>query len=74
MTRTKELEDEIKRAGIKKKDLAKELNISEMGLYRKIVNKTEFKASEIVKLSHILHLSNERRDYIFLESKMKGTE
>ncbi len=65
MTRTRELEAEIKRAGIKKKDLAKELNISEMGLYRKILNKTEFKASEIVKLSKILNLPNDRRDYIF---------
>lgn len=66
MTRTRELEAEIKRAGIKKKDLAKELNISEMGLYRKIVNRSEFKASEIVKLSQILGLPNTRRDYIFL--------
>jgi hypothetical protein len=65
MTRTRELEAEIKRVGIKKKDLAKELNISVMGLYRKIMNKSEFKASEIAKLSKILGLPNERRDYIF---------
>ena len=67
MTRTRELEAEIARAGIKKKDLAKALNISAMGLYRKIVNKNEFKASEIIKLSRILGLPNERRDHIFLQ-------
>lgn len=68
MTNTLELEVAIKRSGITKRKLAKMLGLSEMGLYKKINNITEFKASEIVKLSEILALKN--KDEIFFNQKV----
>ncbi len=65
MTDTMELELAIKRAGITKRDIAKRLGISETALYHKISGEVEFKASEIVKLKEILHLTNRQRDEIF---------
>ena len=59
MTDTLELEVAIKRAGLTKKKIASELGISVMGLYKKINNTTEFKASEISKLAELLEI----RDY-----------
>lgn len=58
MTNTVELEVAIKRSGITKKELAKKLGISEMGLYKKIRNITEFKASEIAILIRELNIQN----------------
>lgn len=68
MTNTLELEIAIKRAGITKRNLAKMLGLSEMGLYKKINNITEFKASEIAKLTEILDLQN--KDEIFFSYKV----
>lgn len=68
MTNTVELEVAIKRAGITKRKLAETLGLSEMGLYKKINNITEFKASEIAKLSEILDLPN--KDEIFFNQKV----
>lgn len=65
---TKELEIEIKRSGITKRELAKKLGLSEMGLYKKIHNITEFKASEIATMSKILSLE-EKIQEIFLQQK-----
>lgn len=66
MTNSLELELQIKRIGISKKELAKRLGISKMSLFNKIRNETEFKASEIVALTEALKLSQEQRDIIFL--------
>lgn len=68
MTNTVELEVAIKRAGITKRKLAERLGLSEMGLYKKINNITEFKASEIAKLSEILDLPN--KDEIFFNQQV----
>lgn len=68
MIDTKELEIEIKRSGITKRELAKKLGLSEMGLYKKIHNITEFKASEIATMSKILSLE-EKIQEIFLQQK-----
>lgn len=65
MTDTLELELAIKRAGLTKRQVAKELNLSEMGLYQKIHNITEFKVSEIKILQQILNLSRCNREAIF---------
>jgi len=65
MTNSLELELQIKRIGISKKDLAKRLGISEMSLFNKIRNETEFKASEIVALTEALNLTQEQRNNIF---------
>ncbi len=58
MTNTIELEVAIKRARLTKRRVAKELGISSMGLYQKINNVTEFKASEISTLSKLLSIEN----------------
>ena len=66
MTDTVKLEMAITRSGITKKKISEYLDISEMGLYKKINNITEFKASEICLLQKILNLSPAERDAIFL--------
>ena len=53
-----EFEIALKRVGFTKREIAKRLGLSEMGLYQKINNITEFKASEIDKLYDILNLKN----------------
>ena len=75
MTNTLELEVAIVRANIKKKELANELGISQMGLYKKINNVTEFKASEISKLTGLLNLNTNEQKVIFFtqNSDLKST-
>lgn len=58
MTNTLKLEIAIKRAGLTKREIAEKIGLSEMGLYKKIHNITEFKASEIAKLYKLLKLEN----------------
>ena len=70
MTNTLELEAAIARTGIKKEDLVKELNLSRMGLRNKIKGLTEFKASEIMKLTKLLHLTAKEREVIFFKAKV----
>lgn len=65
LTDTKELEIEIKRSGITKRELAKKLGLSEMGLYKKIHNITEFKASEVAALTEILSIEEKMQDIFF---------
>lgn len=56
MADTLQLELEIRRSGLSKKDVAKALGLSEQGFLLKLNNKTEFKASEIRKMCELLHL------------------
>lgn len=56
MTDSIEFEVALKRAGLTKKEVARQLGISEMGLYKKINNITEFKASELSKLYELFKL------------------
>ncbi len=66
MTNTLELEIAIKRAGLTRKEIADKLGISLMGLYKKINNITEFKASEISKLTELLKIDDFReKEQIF---------
>lgn len=62
MTNTFELEKEIRKNGYTKKQIAKEIGLTEQGFLLKINNKNEFKASEIQKLCLILNCS---RDIFF---------
>ena len=67
MTNTLMLEMAIRRAGLTKKEIAKLLGLSAMGLHKKINNITEFKASEITRLYNLLSLSSlEEQQKIFL--------
>lgn len=73
MTNTLELEIAIKRARVTKKEVAERLGISEMGLYKKIHNITEFKASEIAKLYKILKLKDlKEQQVIFFISNVEN--
>lgn len=65
MTNKLEFEVAIIRANLTKKKIAKKLDISPMGLYKKINNITEFKASEISKLASLLNLSYKEKEIIF---------
>lgn len=65
MTDTKRFRDAVKRSGLKYKHIAFELGITPYGLQKKIDNLTEFKASEIVKISEMLRLSEKERANIF---------
>lgn len=65
MTDTIRLKMAIVRSGLSQRKIARALNLSEMGLYKKINNITEFKASEIETLQTILSLTVSERDAIF---------
>lgn len=69
MTNTIELEVAIKRAGFTKRKVAESLKLSEMGLYKKINNITEFKASEISLLCELLSIKN--KDEIFFAQNVE---
>lgn len=58
MTNTVEFEVALKRVGLTKRKVAQFLGISDMSLYQKINNVTEFKASEISKLYELLKLNS----------------
>lgn len=58
MTNTVEFEIALKRVGLTKRKVAQFLGISDMSLYQKINNVTEFKASEISKLYELLKLNS----------------
>lgn len=66
MTDTKLLRETIDNSGMSITFISNEIGISREALYKKMSNTTEFKASEITKLSKILNLSNRARDVIFL--------
>lgn len=67
MTNTQALEHKILSANVSKRDLAKQLDISETSLYQKLSNKREFKASEISKLKDALGLTVAETVHIFLQ-------
>ena len=64
------LKEKIKESGMTIKAIAEKTGILRETLYNKISGKSEFTASEIVKLSDVLRLSKEDRDYIFLNKKL----
>lgn len=65
MTNTIKLKDAIKRSGYRIYFIAEQLNITYTGFRKKIKGESEFKASEISKLSELLNLDTEERDQIF---------
>ena len=66
MTNTKLLLEAIEASGYKREWLAKKINITRAALLKKINNESEFKASEVSKLSQVLSLTTQERDNIFL--------
>lgn len=70
MTNAKLLRETIIKSGIKYKYIADYLGLSAFGLQKKIDNINEFKASEIVKISQLLNLSDKKRDKIFFAEQV----
>lgn len=56
MTDTVEFDIAAKRAGLSREDIAKALGISKNGLFKKVHNLSEFKASELAKLYKLFRL------------------
>lgn len=69
MTDTIKLREKITASGLSIKYLAASIGITREGLYNKLNNNTEFKSSEIVKLTNLLKLSKDERDDIFFAVK-----
>lgn len=65
LTNTELLSEEISSSGVTITFIAVRLGITREGLYKKLNGETEFKASEIVAMQDILHLTNKKRDTIF---------
>lgn len=65
MTDSKKLREKITASGLNIKFIATSIGITREGLYNKLNNLTEFKSSEIVKLTELLNLSRDERDDIF---------
>lgn len=70
MTDTKLLRDHIAKSGFKLAYLAEQLGITRQALQKKIENDSEFKASEVDRLSKLLNLSVEEKEGIFFALKM----
>ena len=65
LTDTKALRKKIQESGLKYIYLAEQLGLSPYGLHKKINNSSEFKASEICKLSAILGIADTEVRAIF---------
>lgn len=65
MTNTEALREAIKRSGYRIYYIAENLGLTYTGLQKKVNGETEFKATEISKLSEMLKLSVAERDRIF---------
>jgi hypothetical protein len=69
MTDTEKLRTKINSSGLKLATIAESLGLTYQGLWNKIENVNEFKASEIAALADILHLTENEVTNIFLRSK-----
>lgn len=65
MTNAPLLEAKIKALGLTISKVAEDLGITRAGFYKKLNNSSEFKASEISKLSAMLSLTDTEREAIF---------
>lgn len=55
----------MRRNGFTLETLSEELKLSRTGLFNKIHNKTEFKASEMAKISVLFKMNKSEKDKIF---------
>ena len=69
MTDSAALRKAVDESGLKYLKIADEMGISSYTLQKKIDNETEFKASEIVKLSALLSLNDAQRSAIFFHPR-----
>ena len=68
MTNTCDLEAWIKKRRLTRQQLAGLIGISSMSLYRKIHNRSEFRAGEIAAITRVLQLSRKDRDHLFFDA------
>ena len=59
------LKDSIKESGIPTAEVARRSGMLRETLYNRLAGRGDFKASEIVALTNVLHLTREQRDNIF---------
>jgi len=64
------LKEEIDNSGMTMISIASKSGILRETLYNRLAGKGEFTVSEITGLTDALHLSKERRDYIFFNSEL----
>ena len=69
MTKGAELKKEIENSGVSIVFLADKMGCSRNRIYA-IIGGSDCTASEIAGLSKLLHMSKERRDYIFLSENV----
>ena len=58
----------IDASGLKRRFIAEQIGMSDSLLSKKLKGEAEFKASEIVKMANLLHLSDEERVSIFMHN------
>lgn len=71
MTKGDELRSEIKNSGVSIVFLADRMGCSRNRIYS-IIGGADCTATEIAMLSELLHLTKDRRDYIFLASNVNN--
>lgn len=71
MVDTKKLQEEMKNHGYTIDKLAAELGKSRTCIFNKIHNKTEFRSSEVNKISRILKISRAVSDKIFFANPVE---
>lgn len=71
MTDGQLLKAKINDSGLKFNFIAQELGITVYGLYKKVNNQTEFKASEISKIKQILNLDQNEVEAIFFANSVE---
>ena len=69
MTKGDELKKDIKESGVSIVFLAERMNCSRNRIYS-IIAGADCTAAEITALSELLHMSRDRRDYVFLTEKV----
>ena len=68
MINAKALQERISTEGLKLGYVARQCGLSRQGLHRKLTGETEFKASEISTLIHVLKLDAKETMHIFFAS------
>lgn len=71
MTNSAKLKGKMVESGLNQTRIAEQLGMTIASFNYKVNNKTEFKASEIKKLSEILHLTNDDVNAIFFADKVE---
>ncbi len=70
MTDSNMLIEKIKSCGFTLEHFAKKIGLTRQGLHKKIYNKSEFKQSEIEKISILLNLDSKQEKDIFFANNV----